>query len=124
MAEPEKGAVFRKDNKPRTIPFEEQNPLWISPVWALGSLICQSFVEAGWPTRFTDWQQIQIEDLPLHTKDQDTPLPTEASFDRDRIDQFIRSGIIPLAAAQSKDIAFVPDEITVGDTSLRFQLLL
>jgi len=115
---------YGKDNKPRTVPFEEQNPLWISPVWALGSLICQSFVEAGWPTRFTDWQRIQLEDLPLNTKDRGTPLPTEANFDRDRIDQFIRSGIIPLAAAQGKDIAFVPDEITVGDTSLSFQLLL
>ena len=115
---------YGKDNKPRTIPFEEENPLWISPAWALGSLICQSFVDTGWPTRFTDWQQIHIEDLPLNTKDQDTPLPTEISFDRDRIDQFIRSGIIPLAAAQNKDIAFVPDEITVGNTSLRFQLLL
>jgi type VI secretion system protein ImpC len=115
---------YGKDNKPRTVPFEEQNPLWISPVWALGSLICRSFVEAGWPTRFTDWQRIQLEDLPLNTKDPGTPLPTEATFDRDRIDQFIRSGIIPLAAAQGKDIAFVPDEITVGDTSLSFQLLL
>jgi len=115
---------YGKDNRPRSIPFEEQNPLWISPAWALGSLICQSFVDTGWPTRFTDWQRIQLEDLPLNTKDQDTPLPTEASFDRDRIDQFIRSGIIPLAAAQGKDIAFVPDEITVDDISLRFQLLL
>jgi len=115
---------YGEDNKPRTVPFEEQNPLWISPVWALGSLICQSFVEAGWPTHFTDWQRIQLEDLPLNTKDRGTPLPTEANFDRDRIDQFIRSGIIPLAAAQGKDIAFFPDEITVGDTSLSFQLLL
>jgi len=115
---------YGKDNKPRTIPFEERNPLWVSPVWALGSLICQSFVDAGWPTRFTDWQRIQLEDLPLNTKDRGMPLPTEASFNRDRIDQFIRSGIIPIAAAQGKDSAFVPDEITVGDTSLSFQLLL
>jgi type VI secretion system protein ImpC len=115
---------YGKDNKPRSILFEEQKPLWINPVWALGSLICRSFVDIGWPTRFTDWQQIQLEDLPLNTKEQGTPLPTEISFDRDRIDQFIRSGIIPIAAAQGKDIAFVPDEITVGDTSLRFQLLL
>ena len=115
---------YGKDNKPRSIPFEEQKPLWINPVWALGSLICHSFVDIGWPTRFTDWQHIHIEDLPLNTKEQGTPLPTEVSFDRNRIDQFIRSGIIPIAAAQGKDVAFVPDEITVGDTSLRFQLLL
>jgi len=115
---------YGKDSKPSTVQFEEQNPLWISPLWALGSLICQSFVATGWPTRFTDWQQIQLEDLPLNTKNQDMPLPTETSFDRDRIDQFIRSGIIPLAAAQGKDIVFVSDEITVDNTSLSFQLLL
>jgi hypothetical protein len=49
-------------------------------------------------------------------------LPVEANFDRDRIDQFIRSGIIPLAAEQGKDIAFVPDETTAADISLRYQL--
>ena len=114
---------YGKDNKPRRIPFEERNPLWISPVWALGSLIGQSFAEAGWPTRFTDWQQIRLEDLPLNTVDPSKPLPTEANFDRDRIDQFIRSGMVPLAATQGKDIVFVPDETTVGGVSLRYGLL-
>jgi type VI secretion system protein ImpC len=115
---------YGKDNKPRHIPFEEQNPLWISPVWALGGLIARSFIEVGWPTRFTDWQTIRLEDLPLNTRDAAKPLPTEVNFDRNRIDQFIRSGIIPLAAAQAKDIAFVPDETTVGGVSLGYQLLL
>ena len=55
-------------------------------------------------------------------EDPKKPLPTEANFDRDRIDQFIRSGIIPLAAVPGKDIAFVPDETTAGGISLRYQL--
>ena len=100
--------AYGKDNPPRRISFDEQKPLWISPVWALGSLIGRSFIETGWPTRFTDWQTIRLEDLPLNTQDPKKPLPTEANFDRDRIDQFIRSGIISFAAVQGKDIAFVP----------------
>jgi type VI secretion system ImpB/VipA family protein len=113
---------YGKDNLPRRIPFEEKHPAWISPVWALGSLIGRSFIEIGWPTRFTDWQTIRLEDLPLNTEDPKKPLPTEANFDRDRTDQFIRCGIIPLAAVPGKDIAFVPDETTTGGISLRYQL--
>jgi len=113
---------YGKDNTPRSIYFEEHGSLWISPVWALGNLIVRSFVETGWPTRFTDWQRIRMEDLPLNTEDPKKPLPTEAYFDRDRIDQLIRSGIIPLAAAHGKDIAFVPDETMIGGVSLGYQL--
>lgn len=113
---------YGKDNQPRRIPFEEKHLSWISPVWALGSLIGRSFIEVGWPTRFTDWQTIRLEDLPLNTEDPKKPLPTEANFDRDRIDQFIRSGIIPLAVVQGQDIAFVPDEATAGGISLGYQL--
>lgn len=114
---------YGKDNKPRFIKFEEKNRLWISPVWALGTLIGLSFAEMGWPTRFTDWQNVKLEDLPLNTEDPRKPIPTETSFDRDRADQFIRSGIVPLAAAPDKDIAFVPAETMVGGVSLSYQLL-
>jgi len=114
--------LYGKDNLPRRISFEEKHPAWFSPVWALGTLIGRSFIEAGWPTRFTDWQTIQLEDLSLNTQDPQQPLPTEANFDRDRIDQFIRSGIIPLATVQGKDIAFVPNETMAGGISLRYQL--
>jgi predicted component of type VI protein secretion system len=114
---------YGKDNKPRRIPFAEANPLWISPVWALGSLIGRSLAEVGWPTRFTDWQQIRLEDLPLNTVDPSKPLPTEVSFDRERIDQFISSGMVPLATTQGKDIVFVPDETTIAGVSMRYGLL-
>lgn len=113
---------YGKDNLPRRVPFEEKNPAWISPVWALGTLIGRSLIETGWPTRFTDRQAIRLEDLPLNSEDPKRPLPTEANFDRDRIEQFIRSGIIPLAPVPGKDIAFVPDETTAGGISLRYQL--
>ena len=114
---------YGKDNLPRRIPFEEKHPAWISPVWGLGALISRSVIAMGWPTRFTDWQAIRLEDLPLNTEDPQKPLPVQTNFDRDRIDQFIRSGIIPFAAVQGKDIAFVPAETTAAGISLGYQLL-
>jgi hypothetical protein len=111
------------NNTPRLLQFDEPAQLWISPVWALGALICQSVARIGWPTRFTQWQEIRLEDLPLNPETPDNPLPTEADFTTDRIDQFIRSGIVPLTAMPGKDVAFAPSETTVSDLSLGFQLL-
>jgi hypothetical protein len=114
---------YGKDNPPRRLFFEEKHPAWISPVWGLGALISRSVIVRGWPTRFTDWRTIRLEDLPLNAKDPQKPLPVEANFDHDRIGQFIRGGIIPFAAVPGKDIAFVPDETTAAGISLRYQLL-
>jgi hypothetical protein len=113
---------YGKDNPTRTTQFKEKDPTWTSPVWAMASLIGQSVVKTGWPTRFTDWQNIRIEDLPLNMENSENPLPVEMDLNRDRADQFIRSGINPLMAMPGKDIAFFPDEIMVGGASLAFQL--
>jgi len=113
---------YGNDNQPRLVQFEEQRLLWASPVWALGCLIAQSFSRTGWPTRFTEWQKIRLEDLPLNTEDPDHPLPLETHLNRERIDQFIRSGIIPLATLLDKDIAFVPAAPAVGRAALSYQL--
>jgi predicted component of type VI protein secretion system len=111
------------NNMPRLIRFDEPGQLWISPVWALGALIGQSVARNGWPTRFTEWQDIRLEDLPLNPEKPDDPAPTEASFSTNRLDQFIRSGIIPLSAMPRKDVAFTPSETTASRLSLGYQLL-
>ncbi len=113
---------YGRDNPPRLVQFEEQQPLWTSPVWALGCLIAQSHIKTGWPTRFSQWQDIRLENLPLNTQDPDQPMPVEILFTRDRMEQLIRSGMIPLAAALNKDIAFVPSAPMVGGTALSYQL--
>lgn len=111
------------ENMPRKFQFHEHLQLWTGPVWAAACLIAQSFIKTGWPTRFTDWQDIKIDDLALDTKSAPRPIPTEALFTEDRIDQFRRSGIMPLATMQNKDVAFVPAETTMGGGSLSYQLL-
>lgn len=114
---------YGRDNRTRLLRFEENGYLWASPVWALGSLILQSLVKTGWPTRFTRWREIRLEDLPLAAGADDTPLPTETAFSEDRMGQFKRAGIIPLAAAPGRDIVFAPVETMLGKASLAFQLV-
>jgi len=115
---------YGPDNQPSLIRFEESDPLWVSPVWAIASLISQSFRKTGWPTRFTEWQNIRLENLALMMIEGNKSIPTEANFSDERIDQFIRAGIIPLVSSLNKDIAFIPAETTVAGSSLSYQLFL
>ncbi len=115
---------YGPDNQPRHVRFQESENLWISPVWAIGSLIIQSLGKTGWPTRFTEWQQIRLENLALTGIEADKTLPTEAHFGEERIDQFIRAGIIPLVSTLNRDVAFLPGETTVAGGSLSYQLFL
>lgn len=114
---------YGPDNRAKLVDFEENQELWISPVWAFGCLVGQSVVKTGWPTRYTDWQRVRIEGLALHQVAANKLIPTETSFSEDRIEQFIRGGIIPLVSSYNKDIAFTPFETTVAGTSLNYQLL-
>ncbi len=115
---------YGAENKPKQVYFEEDQELWISPVWALGMLINRSIQKYGWPTHFTDWKNIIIENLPLPLRERNKTYPTEVLFSDDRIDQFIRAGIIPLVSMVNKDVAFFPRETTIAGGSLTHQLLL
>jgi hypothetical protein len=115
---------YGPDNPPRSIRFDESQNLWVSPVWAIGSLIVQSFLKIGWPTRFTERQNIRLEGLAMNMIERSKSIPTEANFTDERIDQFVRTGIIPLVAPLNEDIAFIAAETTVGGGSFSYSLLL
>jgi hypothetical protein len=115
---------YGPDNRPRHARFEELENLWISPVWAAGSLVARSLGKTGWPTRFTEWREIRLEDLALTGIEANKTLPTEAHFTEERIDQFLRAGIIPIVSTPSRDVAFLPGETTVAGGSLCYQLFL
>ncbi len=112
---------YGPDNRPRLVALTESEPLWISPVWAVGALVVQSMAKTGWPTHMTEWQTIRLEDLALNTK-KGKSISTETAISENRIDQLIRAGIMPLAGYGNKDIAFVPAEPTVAKGSLGYQL--
>lgn len=115
---------YGADNQPRQLPFDESAPLWVSPVWALGTLLAQSMGKTGWPTRFTDPRLCCLEDLALIAKGSRLPAPSEAVLNRDRLDQFARAGLTPLAAEAGRDKAFIPRAVTLQGKPLAYQLLL
>ncbi|VBB46675.1 conserved hypothetical protein [uncultured Desulfatiglans sp.] len=113
---------YGPENPPRTAAFEEKTPPWIAPVWGLASLLVQSLHRTGWPTAFTQWQRIRLEDQPLHAIAQGRQIPTEMPLSEERLAQFIRTGILPLMAARNQDVVFTPAETTAAGTSLAYQL--
>ncbi len=115
---------YGPDNKPSRIRFDEAEGVYASPVWAIGALIAQSVRKHGWPTRFTEWQKIRLENLPVRAFTGTRRIPSETVFPEDRLLQFPKAGFTPLAAALDMDIAFAPVEATLGRGSLRYQLLL
>lgn len=115
---------YGMENKPKQVYFEEGQELWLSPVWAMGILINQSMQKYGWPTRITDWKNILVENLPLPLRGENKTFPTEVLLSEDRIDQFIRAGIIPLVSMANRDVAFFPRETTMTGGSFAYQLLL
>ena len=115
---------YGADNPPRRVPVNESSPLWISPAWALGTVLAQAVGQTGWPARFTDSRLCGLQDLALFTSTGRAPMPTEAQLDRDRLDQFARAGLTPLAAETGRDRAFFPRAVTIQGESLAYQLLL
>jgi len=111
-------------NPPRTPYFREQTPLWISPVWALGTLIAKSVTTYGWPCRFTDYRHISLDDLSVLPVEDEGAISTETVFSEDRILQFTEAGIIPLVGVLRKDSAIMPKEALLSGESLKFQLFL
>lgn len=115
---------YGPDNTPLKIRFDEPEGLFASPVWAVGTLIARSIRTHGWPTRFTEWPTIRLENLPLRDHERGHKTPTEALIGEDRLMQFAKAGFTPLASALDKDVAFTPVEATIGRGSFRRQLLL
>ena len=115
---------FGPENRPRSVDFREPKIPWTSPVWAFATLAGQSAEKFGWPTRLSDYNEIRLQDLPLHTIAGKKPMTTELYLTEDRIQQFLRSGITPLVSQKGADIAFVPAETTVAGESLCYQLFL
>ncbi len=115
---------YGREKAPGRVWFEEPQGLWASPVWGAGSLITQGFKRHGWPTRFTEWKEVRLVDLALRPVEGNRSLSTEVHLAEERIDQFVRGGIFPLVSAYNQDAAFLPREVNVAGTSLRYQLFL
>jgi hypothetical protein len=113
---------YKRENRFGIAPLTERGSLWLSPIWALGALICQSISQFGWPSRFTDYMNVNLPDLALTDGENEIPAPTEMILSDDRLAEFIETGIIPLQSARGKDSAFIPRETTLGGSSFKYRL--
>jgi type VI secretion system protein ImpC len=114
---------YGPDNPARHVAVRETAPLWIPPVWGLATLIAQSVCQTGWPTRFTERDRFQLQDLALAVETHTPPLVLECSPDSERRVQFFKIGISPLSTEPGRDRAFFSDAVTLAGGSLRHQLL-
>ncbi len=103
--------------------FEEQPP-FISPVWAIGTLIAMSVKNSGWPMGFTRYNTKRLENLAMVDSDGTNLSSTQALFSEDRIMQFIDEGITPIVGFKNKDSLIVPKEASLTGESIKFQLFM
>lgn len=113
---------YGKDNKPRRISFTEKDHLWLSPVWACGTVVAMSVSKTGWPTRLCDKQSYAVEDLAFASET--SADCTETFFSRERMDQLLQAGLTPLISEKKRDRAFFHQAKTLAGGSLAYQLLL
>ncbi len=115
---------YGEGNMPRQTAFTEAEPLWISPVWALGALAAQSVHRYGWPSRLTDYPEMRLTDLALPPVPEDfpagaeAPATTEAVFAEERLRQFGEIGMTALAGVPGRDTAFLPKAAVASGESL------
>jgi len=115
-------APYGENNRPRSVAFTEQELLWISPIWALGTLAAQSVNQFGWPSRLTDYMRVRMKDLAVSIQEDETAAATETIFPDDRIRQFVEIGITPLTGAPGQDTAFMPKAAVASGESLLSQM--
>ncbi len=114
---------FGPDNPARPVSFSEAAPLWINPSWAAGALIAESQAQYGWPSRFTDYRTVQLNDLPVLTSAHGGR-STQAILSDDRAHEFHDAGICPLVGPIMKDIAIMPLDTAIDGQSITFKCFL
>ncbi|WP_027183288.1 type VI secretion system contractile sheath domain-containing protein [Desulfovibrio inopinatus] len=114
---------FSPENPARPVAFLETDPLWINPTWAVGALIAESQAQYGWPSRFTDYNTIQLGDLPVLSSEHGA-LVTQAALSDDRAHEFRDAGMCALIGPIMKDFAIIPLEVAVDGESIAFKCFL
>lgn len=116
-------AAYGEEVAPRGVFFQESDQPWVSAAWGLGALIAKSVQEHGWPSRFTDYHSVLLEDLPVADAGQG-PVATQTVLSEDRIMEFMEAGFTPLVGAVRKDIAMAPKETMLTGGALSGQLFI
>lgn len=101
--------------------FEDQ-PLFVSSVWATGTLCAKSVNETGWPMGFSRYTAYTVDNLPMFRSNTKGMSSTQALFSDERIIQLNEAGITPVVGAKNKDFVFIPKETSLAGESIKFQM--
>ncbi len=94
----------------REMPDDHEAVVWMSPVWAVATLVVQSFKETGWPARIVGTRNGLVENLPVREIDdggQTVAVPTQAYLSTDSQREMSRMGVLLLASAPNSDAVYV-----------------
>ena len=99
----------------------EEAPLNGSPVWAIGTLCAKAVVVEGWPTGFTKYTQVKLDNLPLIETGGGVSA-TQTLLSEDRIMQLVEIGFTPVVGIRNKDTAIMPKAASLAGESPHFQM--
>jgi hypothetical protein len=99
-------SMYEKEEAGQNISFDEPEPLYISPVFAVAALAARSVALCGWPSRLTDTGNICIEGLGLHSINDGSQASTEIVLSVDRLRQAGEIGLTPVTGVSMRDVAF------------------
>lgn len=115
--------AYGPDNPTRVAAVTEPEPLWASPVWLLGAAVAQSLARTGWPHRFEIGHGTSLGDLAVSLS-HGRAAAVETLLADDRILDFAKAGLAPLAGTANQDQAFFRHAPTLDGTPLAVRLLL
>ncbi|MBF0232751.1 MAG: type VI secretion system contractile sheath large subunit [Desulfamplus sp.] len=102
----------------------EDGSLFVSPVWAVGTLCAKAVTATGWPMEFTRYNHFQIVDLATDLNNGKYAASTCTLISDDRLRQFNEIGITPVAGVKNRDVAFIPMESSLTGGTIKFQMFM
>ena len=115
--------AYGPDNPARVAQLTETGPLWGSPVWLLGAAVAASLARTGWPHRFEIGHGLAIGDLAVVVAGT-RAMAVETLLADDRLLDFAKAGLTPLAGKAGGDQAFFRHTVTLDGSRFTARLLL
>ncbi len=95
---------------------------YVSPVWAMGICSALSVKITGWPTVFSRYTDIFIEDLPMADAGGSGMASSQGLIGDEKIIQLMESGFTPVVGIKNKDRICIPKEGSLAKDSFKFQM--
>ncbi len=115
--------AYGPENPARPVPFSESEPLWASPVYALGAAVARSFRVNGWPHLFGVGGGVILDDLAVTVRGGRAAC-VEVLLSDDQLLDFGKAGFMPLGSKSGGDAAFFRRPVAVDGSTFAMGLFL